>query len=85
MLVASPRPDLVDAIQRAGLRNYSLFRRGPDVVGYVECHPDVASAFEQLSGNEANTRWSDWFKDVIVSLTDENGDLITLDEVWHLD
>ena len=40
---------------------------------------------EQLSGSEANTRWSEWFKDVIVSLTDENGDLMTLDEVWHLD
>ena len=25
-------PDLVEAIQQAGLRNYSLFRRGQDVV-----------------------------------------------------
>jgi L-rhamnose mutarotase len=78
-------PELVEAIQQAGFRNYSLFRRQQDVVGYVECHPDVASAFQELSQSEANTRWSEWFKDVIVSLTDENGDLMTLDEVWHLD
>ena len=78
-------PELVRAIQQAGFRNYSLFRRDQDVVAYVECHPDVASAFRELAGHEANARWSEWFTDVIVSLTDENGELITLEEVWHLD
>jgi L-rhamnose mutarotase len=65
-------PELVEAIEAAGLRNYSLFRREQD-------------AFAQLADNEANARWSEWFEDVIVSLTDESGELITLAEVWHLD
>jgi L-rhamnose mutarotase len=78
-------PELVEAIQDAGFENYSLFRRNQTIVGYVECHPDVATAFGKLGPHEANARWAEWFKDVIVSLTDENGELIKLDEVWHLD
>ncbi len=78
-------PELVDAIKEAGFENYSLFRRGTQVVAYVECEPDAASAFGALGPNEANARWSTWFEDVIVSLTDEDGELYRLEEVWHLD
>ena len=78
-------PELVDAIKQAGFENYSLFRRGTQVVAYVECQPDAASAFAALGPNEANARWSKWFEDVIVSLTDEDGELYRLEEVWHLD
>ena len=78
-------PELVDAIRECGFKNYSLFRRDQTIVAYVECHPDVATAFSALGAYEANDRWSEWFKDVIVSLTDENGELMTLPEVWHLD
>jgi L-rhamnose mutarotase len=78
-------PELVDAIKDAGFVNYSLFRRGTQIVAYVECHPDVATAFAQLGPTEVNQRWAAWFGDVIVSLTDEHGELYRLDEVWHLD
>ena len=78
-------PELVEAIKDAGLANYSLFRRGTEVFGYVECHPDVATAFARLGTSEANRRWAAWFEDVIVSLTDEHGNLHRIEEVWHLD
>jgi L-rhamnose mutarotase len=78
-------PELVEAIKASGFSNYSLFRRGLEIVAYVECEPDVATAFAKLSAYEANDRWSEWFEDVIVALTDENGNLFTIDEVWHLD
>lgn len=78
-------PELVEVIQNAGLKNYSLFRRGTSVIAYVECHPDVATAFGKVGESEVNTRWSEWFEEVILELTDENGDLLWADEVWHLD
>lgn len=78
-------PELVEAIKDSGFANYSIFRRGLEIVAYVECEPDVATAFAKLSAYEANERWSEWFQDVIVALTDENGNLFTIDEVWHLD
>ncbi len=78
-------PELVADIKAAGQSNYSLFRHGDRIIGYVECDPDVATCLASLASSEANARWSEWFKDVIVSLTDENGQLDRLEEVWHLD
>lgn len=78
-------PDMVAAISDAGLRNYTLFRRGTHVVGYVECHPDVETAFGKIAASDVNARWAEWFQDVIASLTDENGELRFHNEVWHLD
>jgi len=78
-------PELVEAIQNAGFRNYSLFRRGLQVIAYAECHPDVATSFEKLGGSDANTRWSEWFTDIIEQLTDEDGNVLRADQLWHLD
>jgi len=78
-------PELVDAIKEAGFANYSLFRRGLTIIAYVECHPDAATAFAKIGATDVNARWAKWFEDVIVSLTDENGELYRYEEVWHLD
>lgn len=78
-------PELVDVIRGSGVRNYSLFRRGTQVIAYCECEPDVATAFGKIGAAEVNARWSAWFEDVIVSLTDEDGNLFVAEEVWHLD
>ena len=78
-------PELVDVIRGSGVRNYSLFRRGTQVIAYCECEPDVATAFGKIGATEVNARWSAWFEDVIVSLTDEDGNLFVAEEVWHLD
>ena len=78
-------PELVEAIKDAGLANYTLFRRGTEIIAYVEAHPDVATAFGKLAPSEVNRRWAEWFSDIIVSLTDEHGNLHAVPEVWHLD
>jgi L-rhamnose mutarotase len=78
-------PELVAAIKAAGQSNYSLFRQGTTIVGYVECEPDAATSFAKVGATDANARWQKWFEDVIVSLTDEHGELKRLEEVWHLD
>lgn len=78
-------PELVEAIESSGFRNYSLFRRDLQVIAYAECEPDVESAFAELGNYEVNARWSEWFTDVIDSLTDEDGNVYRADEVWHLD
>jgi L-rhamnose mutarotase len=78
-------PELVDAIKDAGFANYSLFRSGTTITGYVECSPDVATAFAKLGPTDVNARWAKWFEEIIVSLTDEDGNLYRAEEVWHLD
>ena len=78
-------PELVEVIKEAGGANYTLFRRGQQVIAYLECHPDRDTVFSKIGATEVNARWSEWFEDIIVSLTDENGDLFWAEEVWHLD
>ena len=78
-------PELVTALQECGFRNYSIFRRVLTVVGYLEAHPDSATVFAKLSAYEVNAKWAEWFKDVIVNLADSQGNLMKLDEVWHLE
>ena len=51
----------------------------------MECHPDIETAFGKIGETEVNTKWSEWFEDVILKLVDEDGDLFWADEVWHLD
>ncbi len=78
-------PELVEAIQEAGIRNYTLFRRDTSVIAYAECHPDAATAFGKVGATDVNARWAAWFEDVILRLTDDAGELMRADEVWHLD
>lgn len=78
-------PELVAAIRTSGFKNYSLFRRGLQVIGYAECEPDRTTAFQKISTYEVNTRWSEWFEDVIEQLTDAHGEMFLAPEVWHQD
>jgi L-rhamnose mutarotase len=78
-------PELVEAIREAGIRNYTLFRRGLQITAYAECHPDAATAFGKVGATDANKRWATWLEDVIEQLTDEQGKLFRADEVWHQD
>jgi L-rhamnose mutarotase len=78
-------PDLVAELQAAGVRNYTLFRRGTQVIAYAECHPDAATAFGKAGATDVNRRWALWFTDVLARHTDDDGQLIEAAEVWHLD
>lgn len=78
-------PELVAELQQAGVRNYTLFRRDTTVIAYAECHPDAATAFGRVGATEVNARWAAWFTDVLAEHTDQAGNLIEAQEVWHLD
>lgn len=78
-------PELVAELKDAGLTNYTLFRYSDErIVGYVECEPDAKTSFSRLATADANIRWSKWFKPIIVALTDNEGNMPSLEEVWHL-
>ncbi len=77
-------PELVAALQDAGVVNYTLFRRDLQVIAYCECEPDAATAFGKVGATEVNQRWSAWFEDVIEHLTDADGELFRAAAVWHL-
>lgn len=78
-------PELAQAIRDAGQSNYSLFRKGRTIIGYVECEPDAETAFARIAATDVDRRWSEWFQDVIEPSADPDGGFERLVEVWHQD
>jgi L-rhamnose mutarotase len=78
-------PELVTALQDAGFSNYSLFRRGTEVIAYTECEPTVQAALAKLEAMEVNARWSAYIRSLMTRSVDAEGRFFTVDEIWHLD
>ena len=76
-------PEMAQALTECGWTNYSLFREGTLVVGYVECIPDAATAQEKMGKQSIVPAWNNSFKDIIKYMTDAKGNLLTNREVWH--
>jgi L-rhamnose mutarotase len=84
-LHANPWPDLLEAIAASGYANYSGFRRGNHVVYYGEYHPTFDAVIDRMGQTEVNARWGKAFEGIITTITDQNGRLITADEIYHQD
>jgi L-rhamnose mutarotase len=78
-------PELVEAMKAAGYANYTLFRRGLDVIAVCECHPDVATCSARFAELGVGERWQASMEGLVVGLTDEHGELVRYEEDWHLD
>lgn len=80
-------PELSQAILDAGYRNYSLFRRGTEIICYGECVPDIATVKQRMQDKYSDlvNRWNIKMEPFIAKMTDENGDLFNYDLIWHLD
>ena len=81
-------PEMLDALRRAGWRNYSLFIRREDglVVGYLETD-DFASATAEMAKTAVNDRWqasmADYFQAASGAHPDES--MRQLTEYFHLE
>ena len=78
-------PELRALIERSGMRNYTIFRRGTTVVGYAECEPTFAATQDDKHDPEGiGRRWAEYMADIIEPSDDD--ELLPLaTEVWHLD
>ena len=82
---ADPWPDMMAAIEEAGYRNYTGFRRGGSVVYYGEYYPDLETVSARMGEKEVTARWGAAFEGIITTIVDADGKLITADEVYHQD
>ena len=78
-------PEMVEAMKAAGFANYTLFRRGLDVIAVSECHPDVETCFARFAELGVGERWQASMAGLVEGQTDEHGALLRYDEDWHLD
>ena len=80
-------PEMLDALRRAGWRNYSLFARDDGLlVGYLETD-DFAAAQAAMERTEVNARWQAEMAAFFELPGGERPDtgLLRLDEVFHVD
>jgi L-rhamnose mutarotase len=79
-------PEMLDALRRAGWRNYSLFAREDGLlVGYVETD-DFAAAQDAMAATDVNARWQAEMAEFFELPGGERPDtgLVRLEEVFHL-
>ena len=68
-------PEMRAALKEAGFSNYTLFRRGTQIV------------FARLNKMEVLAKWLEWL-DGILDVEPggfEEGELVTFNEVWHIE
>lgn len=78
-------PELLAALKQAGFSNYSLFRRGTEVIAYAECEPTIEEALSKLEATEINAQWSTYIRSLMTRSVDANGRLFIAEQFWHLD
>jgi L-rhamnose mutarotase len=76
-------PEMLDALRRAGIRNYTIFRSGNEMFGYFESD-DLAAAASYLSRQEVCTRWQDQMAELLEDRVSDAGPP-PLEEVFRLD
>ena len=79
-------PEMLDALQRTGWRNYSLFLRSDGLlIGYVEAD-DLQASQAAMARTDVNARWqaemAEFFTGIDGRPPDEGFQLLT--EVFHL-
>jgi len=52
-------PEMLEALTKAGIRNYNIFRHGLTLFGYFETD-DLKKAQEILAVSEVNAKWGKW-------------------------
>ena len=80
-------PEMLDALQRTGWGNYSLFMREDGLLfGYFEAAESFEVSLNGMSKEAINDKWQEfmapYFEDM-AGAADEN--MIELEEVFHLD
>jgi L-rhamnose mutarotase len=78
-------PELEVAIRESGFSNYTLFRRGLEVIAYCECEPTVEEALAKLERYEVSARWNHYIRALMTRAVDEDGRFFSVPEIWHLE
>ena len=76
-------PEMLTALRKAGIRNYTIFRAGDDVFGYFESD-DLEAAAAFMEAQDVNARWQDSMAELLDARVPDAGPP-TLGEIFRLD
>ena len=75
-------PEMTEVLNRAGVRNYTIWNVEDELFGYYECD-DIARASRVQAQSPVVDRWNRYMKDVMVMAFDpETGTSVRLRQVF---
>ncbi len=58
-------PEMLQALKRAGISNYSIFMDGRDLFLYLEIDADFEKAWRELSQTEISRKWQEYMSPIL--------------------
>ena len=78
-------PEMLDALKKAGIRNYSIFRHGLTLFGYFETD-DLGRTVAALAKDPVNARWGRSMTPLMkIEVDERTGFPFLLPKQWHMD
>lgn len=78
-------PEMLDALRKAGIHNYSIYRDGTTLFAYLECE-DFARMAASLRDDPVNARWQVYMGPMMTIEADpKTGWVPLLPEMFHMD
>ena len=78
-------PEMLEALRKAGIRNYSIFRHGLTLFGYFETD-DLDRTIATLKDDPVNQRWGNSMAPIMrIEIDERRGFPFLLPLQWHMD
>ena len=77
---------MVKLLKEAGIKNYSIWLSGNEVIGYNECEKGAKFAAKTQANSEIVKKWNVYMEDVLdMEMDAETGAQPHLEEVFYLE
>jgi L-rhamnose mutarotase len=78
-------PEMLEALRKAGVRNYNIFRHGLTLFGYFETD-DLQRTIDALRDDPVNARWGASMAPIMkIEIDTQRGFPFLLPLQWHMD
>ncbi len=59
-------PEMKEVLEKAGIRNYSIWMQGEELFGYYECEKGIEYAGRVQAESEVVRKWDAYMKDILI-------------------
>lgn len=76
-------PEMLEVLDKAEIKNYSIWNSGQDLFGYYEVE-DLDYSNRVQAGSEIVAKWNVYMQDLLESRVDDNGSVSPVKEAMDL-
>lgn len=76
-------PEMLEVLDRAGIKNYSIWNKGKELFGYFEVE-DLEYSSKVQAESEVVAKWNVYMEDLLESKRDEDGKVVPVVEFMDL-